>query len=68
MKRDYGYAADGAGPRQTVEDVADAVARCIVHPTPEVYPYRKARWFKLGAAIAPALADRVMKRYDRRAR
>ncbi len=31
------------GPPQTAEQVADAIARAIAHPVPEVYPYRKAR-------------------------
>ena len=53
------------GPRQRVEEVADAIARAIAHPIPEVYPYRKARALVVLNAIAPGLCDRLVKRFGR---
>jgi 3-oxoacyl-[acyl-carrier protein] reductase len=66
MRRDYGYAADGSGLMQSVESVAESVARCIESPRAEVYPQPRARWLALAAAIAPAWADRYMRKHDRR--
>lgn len=66
MRRDFGYAADGQGAHQTADDVARAVARCILSPTAEVYPHRLSRWLTVAAAIAPAWTDRFMRRFDRR--
>jgi NADP-dependent 3-hydroxy acid dehydrogenase YdfG len=66
MRRDYGYAADGQGAHQSVEDVADAVARCIAAPRGEVYPHRLSRWLTVAAALAPGWTDRLMLRFDRR--
>ena len=54
------------GPRQDVERVADAVARAIAHPTPEVYPYPKSRALVWLNAFAPGICDRVVKRFGRR--
>ncbi len=68
MRREYGYASEGPGLQQTPEEVADAVARCIAHPTAEVYPKRGTRWLRVAAALAPAWADRFMRKYDRRKR
>ena len=65
MKRESGSASRAIGPRQTAEDVAEAIARAIAHPTPEVYPYRTARGLVLLNAIAPRFCDRFMKRYGR---
>ena len=40
MSRETGTTVTRAfGPRQRAEDVADAIARAIEHPVPEVYPY-----------------------------
>jgi NADP-dependent 3-hydroxy acid dehydrogenase YdfG len=66
MRRDFGYAAEGQGAHQTVEEVAGAVARCIVSPAGEVYPHRASRWLTIAAAVAPAWTDRFMRRFDRR--
>ena len=54
------------GSRQTADEVADAIARAIAHPVPEVYPYRMARGLVLLNAIAPGLCDRFVKRYGRK--
>ena len=66
MLRESGSASRARGPQQTADQVADAIARCIGHPVPEVYPYRKARALVLLNAIAPAFCDRFVKRFGRR--
>ncbi len=53
------------GPRQTAEQVADAIADAIVRPVPEVYPYAKSRGLVLLNAIAPGFCDRLVKKYGR---
>jgi NADP-dependent 3-hydroxy acid dehydrogenase YdfG len=68
MRREYGYASEGPGLQQTPEQVANAVARCIAHPSAEVHPKRGTKWLRVGAALAPAWADRIMQKYDRRKR
>jgi NADP-dependent 3-hydroxy acid dehydrogenase YdfG len=54
------------GPRQPVETVADAVARAIAHPVPEVYPYFKSRLLVILNAVAPGFTDRIVKRFGRK--
>jgi short-subunit dehydrogenase len=65
MRKESGSASRARGPRQTAEQVADAIALCIEHPVPEVYPYRKARALVLLNAIAPAFCDRFVQRFGR---
>ena len=65
MQQESGTASRANGPRQTAEDVAGAIARAIAHPTPEVYPYRKARGLVLLNAIAPGYCDRFVQRFGR---
>jgi short-subunit dehydrogenase len=67
MTRATGATVERAfGPRQPVEAVANAIARAIAHPAPEVYPYRRARALVWLNALAPALTDRFVKRFGRR--
>ena len=68
MRRDFGHAVEGHGPRQTVGEVAAAIVDCIVTPRPEVYVYRKAWWLAVLSVVAPARADRLMKKYARGAK
>ena len=65
MQETCGIASRANGPRQTAEQVADAIARGIARPAPEIYPYRKARGLVLLNAIAPAFCDRFVKRFGR---
>jgi NADP-dependent 3-hydroxy acid dehydrogenase YdfG len=66
LERETGSAISiSQGPRQTAEQVADAIARAIVRPVPEVYPLKKARGLVLLNAIAPGFCDRLVKRYGR---
>ena len=54
------------GPSQRPEQVADAIARAIEHPVPEVYPYPKSRALVWLNAVAPGWCDRVVKRFGRK--
>jgi short-subunit dehydrogenase len=67
MKRETGGGISGSlGPTQSVEEVADAVARAIEHPIPEIYPYRKARALVILNAIAPGWCDTLVQRFGRK--
>jgi NADP-dependent 3-hydroxy acid dehydrogenase YdfG len=66
IRRDFGRAVEGGGPTQQVEAVAEAIVRCVISPTAEVYPLRKAKWLALLSVVAPERADRVVTRFRRR--
>jgi short-subunit dehydrogenase len=67
MSQETGVAVTRAhGPRQPVETVADAIARAIARPTPEVYPYSRSRLLVVLNAIAPGFTDRIVQRFGRR--
>jgi len=55
-----------SGPRQSVETVADAIARAIARPVPEIYPHAKSRALVILNAFAPGFTDRVVKRFGRK--
>jgi len=65
MRRDFGFAVDARGPRQTADEVASAIVDCIVSPRPEVYIYRKAWWLAVLSVVAPGRADRFMQKFAR---
>jgi len=65
MKKTCGIASRARGPRQTAEQVAEAIARGIARPRAEIYPYRKARGLVLLNALAPGFCDRFVKRFGR---
>jgi short-subunit dehydrogenase len=65
MMRESGHATRAGGPRQSAAAVAEAIARAIDHPVPEVYPYRLSRGLAVLNAIAPGLCDRVVQRWRR---
>jgi short-subunit dehydrogenase len=54
------------GPVQSAEDVAEAIARAIAHPTAEVHPYFPSRGLVLLNALAPGLTDRFVQRFGRK--
>jgi len=54
------------GPRQDTAVVADAIARAIEHPVPEVFPHFKSRALVWLNAAAPGLCDRLVKRFGRK--
>ena len=66
MTRDYGHAVSGLGPKQSGDDVARAIVRCVRRPRPEVYPHRLSRALTLMNHAAPAFTDRFVKRFGRR--
>jgi short-subunit dehydrogenase len=66
MVQHSGYATRARGPRQRAESVANAIARAIEHPVPEVYPYRMSKALAVVNAIAPGLCDRIVKRWGRK--
>ena len=66
MQRDYGHAVAGLGPKQPVDVVAAAVVDCVRKPRPEVFPHRLSRALGLLNTIAPAMTDRLVRKYGRR--
>lgn len=66
MAKRSGFATRAAGPRQTAEDVAEAIARTLERPAAEVYPYRRARGLSLINAVAPRFCDQLVKRWGRK--
>ena len=67
MSRETGAAVTRAhGPRQHADAVADAIARAIDRPVPEIYPYFNSRFLVILNAFAPGLTDRVVKRFGRK--
>ena len=54
------------GPGQSVEEVAEAIARAIHRPVPEVYPYVKSRGLVLLNALAPGVTDRFVQKFGRK--
>jgi short-subunit dehydrogenase len=66
MTRQSGFATRAYGPRQEAPAVADAIARAIERPVPEVFPYRMARGLAILNAIAPGLCDRLVRRWGRK--
>ncbi|MCC7418436.1 MAG: SDR family NAD(P)-dependent oxidoreductase [Acidobacteria bacterium] len=66
MMRESGFATEGHGPTQPAADVADAIAKAIERPVPEVYPLRRARGLVLLNALAPGFTDRVVRRWGRK--
>lgn len=66
MARDYGHSVTGLGPKQSVDDVARAIVACLRRPRPEVYPHRWSKALTVLNALAPGMADRLVRKYGRR--
>jgi short-subunit dehydrogenase len=67
MSRETGTAVTRAGgPRQSPDAVADAIARAIHRPIPEIYPHAKSRALVILNAFAPGFTDRIVKRFGRK--
>ena len=66
MIRHSGYATRARGPRQPAERVAQAVARAIERPVPEVYPYRISKALAVANSIAPGFCDWIVQRWGRK--
>jgi NAD(P)-dependent dehydrogenase (short-subunit alcohol dehydrogenase family) len=65
MVREFGRRVGGLGPRQSAAEVADAIVRCLTRPCAEVYPHRLSRLLPVLNALAPAMGDRIMRRFTR---
>lgn len=65
MTRKSGFATRAQGPRQSPDDVAEAIARAVRKPVPEVYPHKPSRALAVLNAIAPGFCDRLTKRWGR---
>jgi hypothetical protein len=66
MERDFGHQVSGLGPKQSVDEVAAAIVDCIKRPRAEVYPHRMSRGLAILNAIAPSVADSLVRKYGRR--
>lgn len=66
MTRESGFATRASGPRQTADDVAQAIAAAIERPVPEVYPYRLAKGLAVINAVMPGWCDRLVKKWGRK--
>jgi NAD(P)-dependent dehydrogenase (short-subunit alcohol dehydrogenase family) len=66
MARDYGHTVNGLGPKQSVDQVADAIVRCVRRPRPEVYPHALSRGLAILNIVAPGFTDRFVQKYGRR--
>lgn len=66
MRRDYGHAVSGRGPKQTADHVAAAIEAAILKPRAEIYPHRASRALAVLGVIAPAFTDRLVQKYGRR--
>jgi short-subunit dehydrogenase len=67
MSRETGTEVTKAfGPRQSVDQVADAIARGIERPVPEIFPHFKSRALVILNALAPGFTDRIVKRFGRK--
>jgi NAD(P)-dependent dehydrogenase (short-subunit alcohol dehydrogenase family) len=66
LARDFGHHVEGHGPRQSADEVAAAIVECVVTPTPEVYPFWKARWLGVLNVLAPGRTDALVRRFGRK--
>jgi hypothetical protein len=65
MARDFGHRISGLGPKQSVDDVAAAIVRCIERPRPEVYPHKLSRGLTVLNALLPGFTDNFVRKYGR---
>jgi len=66
MSHETGTTISRFGPRQNADVVADAIARAIAKPVPEVFPLFASRALVWLNAFAPGFADRIVKRFGRK--
>jgi NADP-dependent 3-hydroxy acid dehydrogenase YdfG len=67
MSQETGTAVTRAyGPKQHVDTVANAIARAIERPVPEIYPHATSRALVVLNALAPGMCDRVVRRFGRK--
>jgi short-subunit dehydrogenase len=66
MMSESGPITRARGPRQPVTAVADAIAKAIDHPIPEVYPYAAARGLAVINSLTPGWCDWLVRRWGRK--
>ncbi len=66
MTEHSGFATRASGPRQSPDDVAQAIAAALERPVPEIYPQRIAKGLAVLNAIAPGFTDKLVKRWGRK--
>ena len=66
MTQNSGFATRADGPKQSADSVADAIARAIRKPVPEIYPYLPAKGLAVLNSIFPGLTDTITKRWGRK--
>jgi short-subunit dehydrogenase len=65
MTKRSGFATRARGPRQSADEVAEAIVRTLDHPRAEVYPHRLSRGLAILSELAPRWTDRLVKRWGR---
>lgn len=65
MTQQSGFATRASGPKQSADSVAEAIARAIRKPVPEVYPYLPAKALAVLNALFPGFTDTLTKRWGR---
>ena len=66
MMSESGPITRARGPRQPVTAVADAIAKAIERPVPEVYPWAAARGLAVINSLTPGLCDWLVRRWGRK--
>ncbi|MNC96344.1 hypothetical protein D3C83_136970 [compost metagenome] len=66
MKGYSGFATRALGPRQSAEEVANAIAAVLERPRAEVFPHRLSRGLGILNALAPGFSDRLVRRWGRK--
>ena len=66
LARDGASIAICARRRDRLDVIADAIARAIEHPVPEVFPHFTSRALVWLNALAPGVCHRVVKKFGRK--
>lgn len=66
MTKHSGFATRANGPRQSADDVANAIVESIGKPVAEIYPKKIAKGLAVLNAIAPGFTDGIVKRWGRK--
>ena len=65
MTKNSGFATRAQGPKQSPDNVAEAIVRAIRKPIPEIYPYRPSKGLAVLNSLFPGLTDTLTKRWGR---
>lgn len=66
MTEHSGFSTRAAGPKQSPEEVAEAIVSAIGKPVAEIYPKRIAKVLAVLGTVAPRFADQLVKRWGRK--